>query len=261
MRSLGNSPDANARHSRCFYAGSLMQTEEDALFIGTAAWSIPKAVADRFPQAGSSLSRYAAVFKGVEINSTFYRRHRTTTFQRWADSVPDDFRFAVKMPKVITHDRQLKNLEEPFEAFLTDIAPLQNKLGPLLCQLPPSLAFHENDAAGAFAAVRACHAGSIVLEARHVSWSSDQALALLGEFLVDRVLADPSRVWHAQDFRQPPRYVRLHGSPKVYYSSYSPADIGHYLQRLAPDSWCIFDNTAAGAAAENALTMLEQAGK
>jgi uncharacterized protein YecE (DUF72 family) len=229
------------------------------LFIGTAAWSIPKAVADRFPEQGSGLSRYSAVFKGVEINSTFYRRHRTTTFQRWADSVPEDFRFAVKIPKEMTHDRQLKNLREPFEAFLNDIEPLRNKLGPLLCQLPPSLAFDEDDAASAFESMRACHAGPMVIEARHESWSSDQALALLEECLVDRVLADPSRVWHVGDFRQPPRYIRLHGSPKVYYSSYSPTDIDRYLQLLTPDSWCIFDNTAAGAAAENALTMLEQA--
>ncbi|TDK31733.1 DUF72 domain-containing protein [Rhizobium deserti] len=228
------------------------------MFIGTAAWSIPKAVADRFPEQGSGLSRYSAVFKGVEINSTFYRRHRTTTFQRWADSVPDDFRFAVKMPKEITHDRRLKSIEEPFEAFLSDITPLENKLGPLLCQLPPTLAFQGDDAAGALAAMRACHAGPIVMEARHESWSSDDALALLEEFLIDRVLADPSRVWNAQDFRQPPRYIRLHGSPKVYYSSYNAADIASYLQLLAPDGWCIFDNTASGAAAENALTMLEQ---
>jgi len=86
--------------------------------IATAAWSIPKAVADRFPEEGSGLSRYAAVFKGVEINSTFYRQHKAATFSRWADSVPKDFRFAIKIPKEITHVRKLKDIGGAFEIFL-----------------------------------------------------------------------------------------------------------------------------------------------
>jgi uncharacterized protein YecE (DUF72 family) len=71
--------------------------------IGTAAWSIPKKHAAPFPTAGSHLERYAAVFNAAEINSSFYRPHRAATYERWAASVPDDFRFAVKVPKAITH--------------------------------------------------------------------------------------------------------------------------------------------------------------
>ncbi|BCH56681.1 DUF72 domain-containing protein [Agrobacterium vitis] len=92
--------------------------------IATAAWSIPKTVADRFAQEGSGLTRYASVFNGVEINSTFYRRHKTSTFVRWAESVPDSFRFSVKIPKEITHTRAMQDIEEPFGTFLEDIAPL-----------------------------------------------------------------------------------------------------------------------------------------
>ena len=65
-------------------------------------WSIPKAYGVPFPPSGSHLERYGAVFNAVEINSSFYRPHRTATYERWAASVPEDFRFAVKVPKSAT---------------------------------------------------------------------------------------------------------------------------------------------------------------
>ena len=223
--------------------------------IATAAWSIPKAVADRFPEEGSGLSRYAAVFKGVEINSTFYRQHKAATFSRWADSVPKDFRFAIKIPKEITHVRKLRDIGGAFEIFLQKILPLGEKLGPLLCQLPPTLMFDPYDAERAFETMRSAHPGPIVLEVRHESWAAAQARALIDRYSLDRVLADPAPVWRTTDFLHPPRYVRLHGKPKIYYSSYNDQEILSFAGLLAADSWCVFDNTASGAACENALTM------
>ncbi len=224
--------------------------------IGTASWSIPKTVADRFSGEGSGLSRYASVFNGVEVNSTFYRRHKPSTFARWADAVPGDFRFSVKIPREITHNRKLRDIREPFGVFVEDIAPLGQKRGPLLCQLPPSLAFDPHVAGEAFAAMRESDAGAIVVEARHRSWREDAALELLRRHGIRRVLADPAPVWPAENFQRPPLYVRLHGKPKIYYSSYAPAEISAFAQRLAAESWCIFDNTAEGAAIQNALEML-----
>jgi uncharacterized protein YecE (DUF72 family) len=225
--------------------------------IATAAWSIPKEVADRFAKEGSSLTRYASVFEGVEINSTFYRRHKTSTFARWAESVPDSFRFSVKIPKEITHTRAMKDVAEPFETFLDDIAPLGEKRGPLLCQLPPSLAFDVDALETAFKTIRNADNGPIMIEVRHKSWVSAEVLDLLKGYAIDRVLADPAPVWPAEDFDTPPKYVRLHGKPKIYYSSYTDDEIKSFSKLLAPDSWCVFDNTASGAAIENALTMLE----
>jgi len=225
--------------------------------IATAAWSIPKKVADQFAQEGNGLTRYASVFDGVEINSTFYRGHKTSTFARWAESVPDNFRFAVKIPKEITHTRAMKDIAEPFKTFLEDIAPLGEKRGPLLCQLPPSLAFDADVLETAFKRMRTADDGPVVIEVRNKSWASAEALDLLKSYAIDRVLADPAPVWLAEDFDTPPKYVRLHGKPKIYYSSYTDEEIGAFSKLLAPDSWCVFDNTASGAAIENALTMLE----
>jgi uncharacterized protein YecE (DUF72 family) len=93
-------------------------------FIATAAWSIPKSVANRFPEMGSGLERYAAVFNGVEINSTFYRHHQKKTFARWASAVPEHFRFAVKIPREITHEARLRNIGPLFDVFVDETWPL-----------------------------------------------------------------------------------------------------------------------------------------
>ena len=225
--------------------------------VATAAWSIPKKMADQFAREGSGLNRYASVFDGVEINSTFYRRHKASTFARWAESVPDSFRFAIKVPKEITHVRAMKDIAEPFETFLEDIAALGEKRGPLLCQLPPSLAFDAEVLHTALQTMRDADNGPIVIEVRHKSWASAEALDLLKSYAIDRVLADPAPVWPAEDFERPPKYVRLHGKPKIYYSSYTDEEIRSFSKLLAHDSWCVFDNTASGAAIENALTMLD----
>lgn len=225
--------------------------------IATAAWSIPKVVADRFAPEGSGLTRYASVFSGVEVNSTFYRRHKSSTFARWAESVPASFRFSVKIPREITHARAMTDIGEAFDIFLEDISPLAEKRGPLLCQLPPSLAFDADTMETAFQTMREADKGPIVIEVRHKSWVVDEAVALLGKYAIDRVLADPALVWSAGDFPDAPGYVRLHGKPKIYYSSYSDQEIKAFSKLLAADSWCVFDNTASGAAIENALTMLE----
>ncbi|WP_429925525.1 DUF72 domain-containing protein (plasmid) [Agrobacterium vitis] len=225
--------------------------------IATAAWSIPKMLAARFAQEGSGLTRYASVFDGVEINSTFYRRHKASTFARWTESVPDRFRFALKIPKEISHTRAMKDIAQPFDTFLEDIAPLGEKRGPMLCQLPPSLAFDAEVLHTALQTMRDADNGPIVIEARHKSWASNEALDLLRNYAIDRVLADPAPVWPAEVFDTPSKYVRLHGKPKIYYSSYTDGEIRSFSELLAPDGWCVFDNTASGAAVENALTLLE----
>jgi uncharacterized protein YecE (DUF72 family) len=236
------------------------------IHVGTAGWSIPRAQRRRFPAAKSNLARYAQVLPAVEINSTFYRPHRAGTFARWAATVPRAFRFAVKMPRAITHDQRLAGCGPLVQEFLEQVAPLGQRLGCLLVQLPPSLVFDARVARAFFRMLRKHFARGIALEPRHASWFSDKAEALLNEYEVSRVAADPPRIqgggepggWHGL------AYLRLHGSPKVYYSSYGD----HYLDSLVNTlkdlrhrripAWCIFDNTALGAATANALSVMDR---
>jgi uncharacterized protein YecE (DUF72 family) len=128
-------------------------------------------------------------------------------------------------------------------------------------QLPPSLAFDEDVAATFFAALRARYAGTVAAEPRHESWFGAEADRLLTTWHVARVAADPARVPAAAEPGGWPGavYYRLHGSPRTYYSAYDTAFLDALAPRLlaAPTpAWCIFDNTAAGAATVNALDLL-----
>src|ERR1700735_1146646 len=112
-----------------------------AMRIGCAGWNVPKQHMAVFSAAGSHLHRYARQFNAVEINSSFYRPHRRSTYERWAASVPKDFRFSAKLPRAITHHARLADPEAALDVFAAEVLGLGEKLGPLLAQLPPSLAF------------------------------------------------------------------------------------------------------------------------
>jgi Uncharacterized conserved protein len=185
------------------------------LRIGTAGWSLPRAWQEAFPADGSHLQRYAAVFNGVEINSSFYRQHRRATYARWAESVPADFRFAVKVPRAITHDQALVAADVLLEVFLEEVAGLGERLGPLLVQLPPSQQFDSARVEEFFSCLRGMHAGSIACEPRHPTWFTPDANDLLVAHRIARVAADPACVPEAATPGGWPAlaYYRLHGSP------------------------------------------------
>jgi len=231
--------------------------------VGTAGWTIPCRVAEHFPSPGSGLERYTARFNCAEINSTFYRPHKPATFERWAASVPEHFRFAVKVPRAITHERRLVGPELLLDDFLSQVSPLGAKLGPLLVQLPPSLVLDANIAAGFFGAVRQRFDGRLVCEPRHASWFTPEADALLQQGRIARVAANPARVPEAAQPGGWPGlvYHRLHGSARIYYSEYGADVIEALADQLGSagrEAWCIFDNTVSGAAAANALALIER---
>ncbi|ABM35515.1 DUF72 domain-containing protein [Polaromonas naphthalenivorans] len=233
--------------------------------VGCAGWSLPRALWPGFPAAGTHLQRYAARLNAVEINSSFYRPHQEATYARWAASVPDDFRFSVKLPKTITHQRRLADCTGLLDTFLGQVGGLGGRLGCLLVQLPPSLAFDAATVTSFLRALRERHGGPVALEPRHASWFSAPADALLDAWQVGRVLADP--VVHEAG-RIPGCfaglvYVRLHGSPRMYYSAYDRAVLDALIIRLelaarsGANVWCLFDNTAEGAAVADALYTLQ----
>ena len=235
--------------------------------IGCAGWALDKAVQPLFAGEGTHLERYASRFPCVEINSSFYRPHRPETYRRWAGSVPKGFRFAVKVPKEITHTRRLRDFDEPLDRFLSEAICLGDKLGPLLIQLPPSLAFRPEIAGPFLEAFRARFDGALALEPRHPSWFAPAPEALLNGARVARAAADPAVVPEAAEPGGWPglAYRRLHGSPKIYYSAYGPERLEAYARALASesaaDAWCIFDNTAAGHAVPEALWLRERLAK
>lgn len=219
----------------------------------------------RFGVEGTALERYARLFGGVEINSSFHRPHRRSTWERWAASVPSSFRFAAKLPKTITHGRKLVDCDELLTAFAQEVAGLGDKLAVVLVQLPPSLAFEAAVAKRFFTALKTTTTATIACEPRNESWFDPGADGLLADWRVARVAADPARVpaaaspggWRGLS------YYRLHGSPQIYRSSYDQDQLEAYAQALRAESaerpaWCMFDNTASSAATSNALSVSDR---
>jgi uncharacterized protein YecE (DUF72 family) len=212
------------------------------------------------------LERYASRFSAVEINSSFYKPHRSSTYAKWADSVPDEFRFAAKLPRSITHKLKLVEVTDLLVPFLQDVQTLGDKLGVLLVQLPPSLSYDATIAAAFFASLRNAFGGKVACEPRHPTWFAANADQMLSSFSVARVAADPPPVASAvtpggcQSFV----YRRLHGSPVVYSSSYDDEALATLARNLfadgpnVKDSWCFFDNTMFGEATRNALSFMDQ---
>lgn len=233
--------------------------------IGCAGWNIPRNLAGEFASDGSHLIRYSRVLNCVEINSSFYREHKLSTWERWRDSVPDNFQFSVKAPRAITHDAKLKCSDESLSKFLQQVAMLGEKLGPILFQLPPSLEFERSTFIDFLSMLRRHFSGDVVWEPRHKSWFDQDATGTLSGFGVARVAADPACVPSAADpgAANEVVYFRLHGSPRRYYSAYGTDFLETLAARLATSAvtartWCVFDNTASGAASRNALELTRE---
>lgn len=228
--------------------------------IGTAGWSIPVPLADEFPGSGSHLERYARIMNAAEINSSFHRPHRRSTYERWASTVPSDFAFSVKIPKTISHQKRCADCSDELRQFLAESAGLGEKRRLLLLQLPPSFEFEQDRMDRFFALCRRAEAPPVVCEPRHASWFTPKTDALLEGWQVTRAGADPARAsgaetpggWTAI------AYVRMHGAPRTYYSSYSDDALDRIASMMSAaqsEAWCIFDNTASGAAAGDALRL------
>lgn len=250
--------EAPQRHRRIALASNSPRTR-----VGCAGWSIPSAQARLFGAGDSMLARYATRFDAVEINSSFHRPHQRSTYARWADSVPADFRFSAKLPRTITHDLRLKGAGSLLDRFIDEVTGLGPKLGGLLVQLPPSLVFDARSASTFFAMLRRRWRGAIACEPRHASWFAPGAEALCGRHGIARVAADPAigdAAWipgQAGHWR----YWRWHGSPRMYYSDYGidalrtlAREVNATPARRA-ERWIIFDNTAHGHAVANAASL------
>ena len=229
------------------------------VFVGTAGWSIPANSAEAFPAEGTQLTRYASAMACAEINSSFYRPHRPQTYEKWAASTPPDFRFAVKLPKQISHECRLDGADAPLAKFVDEAGGLGSKWAVLLVQLPPSLQLDAPVARRFFRRVHAVFGGAVVCEPRHASWFTPEAEKLLIKSEIARAAVDPAKWPGASAPGGWPGlcYFRWHGSPRVYWSSYEQDWLQARTLELPSDAacWCIFDNTASGAALQNALEL------
>jgi uncharacterized protein YecE (DUF72 family) len=164
-----------------------------ALRVGTSGYAYPAWRGRFYPArlaAGEMLAYYAGQFPTVEINHTFYRMPSERILREWAAAVPPTFEFAVKLNQRITHQKRLRDVEEPLERFLSTVRVLSEsgQLGPILVQLPPSL---RADLATLDAFLRQVPPlFRCALEVRHRSWHTEATYALLRQHRVALCLAE-----------------------------------------------------------------------
>ncbi|MEW6364794.1 MAG: DUF72 domain-containing protein [Acidobacteriota bacterium] len=239
-----------------------------AWLIGTSGFSYPSWRGVFYPHDLPSkdwLAFYQREFSAVELNVTFYRTPRESTVSRWADATGPDFRFVLKMPKLITHIKRLSDCSSELSRFWDRAAMLEKKLAAVLAQLPPSLKF-ERDRFRGFLALVPRGFAPIGWEARHKSFIEDHTIAWFSENRQSLVVADSGgRYPTVRAFSSEPAYLRFHGPKELYSSRYTAEQLGEYVSwvkhDVPPDApvLAFFNNDAGGHAIVNARQLRDLA--
>ena len=264
--------------------------------VGISGWVYPAWRQDFYPKGlphRRELAYAAERLTSIEINGTFYSLQRPSSFAKWHDETPDDFVFAVKGPRFITH---MKKLAEPevlvANFFASGVLALGAKLGPVLWQLPPTLGYDEERLVGFCEALprttreaarlakrhddrlgedRVLTKASVdqplryALEIRHDTWATDRALDVLRAQDVAIVVADTAGRWPMVDaVTSGFVYVRLHGADELYVSGYTPEALDHWAGQVRRwladglDTFVYFDNDAKVRAPYDAMALLRR---
>src|SRR4051794_37782725 len=203
---------------------------------------------------------YLNYFDTLELNNTFYRLPTIAALEGWRDAVPDNFIFAVKASRFLTHNKKLKDPENALDNLLPRVETLAEKLGPVLFQLPPKWRINLERLEEFLAALPRKH--RYAFEFREISWMKDPVLDLLRKydaaFCIYQIAGYHSHLHVTTDFA----YVRLHGpTASKYAGSYSDAQLEKWAdwiekqQQRLRTIYFYFDNDQAGYAAQNALAL------
>ena len=203
---------------------------------------------------------YARQFTTVELNNSFYHLPTEKAFTTWRESTPDNFVFAVKVSRFITHIKRLKNLGSAVETFLSRARLLENKLGPLLYQLPPNMKRNDELLQNFLSSLPPEY--QHVIEFRHESWIDEAVFDILRGHNVGLCVFDmpgfSCPLVSTSDFA----YIRLHGSQGLYVSCYSHEELSQWAQGIArlgqniKASYIYFNNDAEASAIKNAITLM-----
>lgn len=228
------------------------------LFAGTSGWSYPQWKGDFYPPdvpQRKFLEYYTSRFPASELNASFYRLPSESMIAGWLERTPSHFRFCVKLSRLITHNKRLRNCEDALETFLDRLGPLGFRCGPVLAQLPPTLAFDRASVADFIGLWSQLTSLALAVEARHDSWMTSSVSDWLAARGVIVVSADSGGHWPTAPVPDSgPLYLRYHGPGELYASGYSPQKLGHEAGRIAGwlrsgrDVWAFFNNTDGGDA-------------
>jgi uncharacterized protein YecE (DUF72 family) len=236
--------------------------------IGCSGWEYRHWRGSFYPQdlpLARWLEHYAAEFETVELNGTFYRLPEADTFDRWRTRVPRAFRYAVKASRYLTHVKRLRDPGEPLDRLWSRAEHLQDRLGPMLYQLPPRWRRNIGRLETFCAALPAD--GRHAVEFRDRSWHHPDVYRVLERHRVALCLHDMPEADAPDEPVGPFVYVRFHGRGGRYAGSYAPQTMGAWARRLAAwsqaglDSWVYFNNDLGGHAPRDAMRLREAVGR
>lgn len=233
------------------------------IFIGTSGWFYKHWLNGAFYPAdlgaGRELEYYATKFSTVEINSSFYHNPREKTYKNWHRRTPRDFTFSLKGSRFISHILKLNTALEPLQDLIAGASLLEEKLGPILFQLPPNFEYNF-DRLEKFTSLLP-RDKRFTFEFRHQSWFTAKVYSLFSKNNIALTISDtpsyPLVVKSTADFV----YIRLHGRERLYASRYTDEQLKEWAARikrwlsLGKDVYCYFDNDAQAFAPKNALEL------
>ena len=232
------------------------------IHIGTSGWNYDHWKGLFYPKdcpKSKWLEFYAKHYGTVEVNSTFYRLPKPQVFENWRKRTPDNFLWSVKSNRYITHIKRIKDVEEPLERFFSAAELLDEKLGPILFQLPPNLAFDEAVFKDFCRYLKGNHL--YTLEIRHTSWVQEGVIDLLKDNNIALCISDTAgRYPYVEEDTATFIYIRLHGSKELYISEYSEVELQTIARKIrdrSKDTYIYFDNDYAGYALKNAKRLKE----
>lgn len=232
---------------------------KQSIRIGTSGWSYKHWKTVFYPddlKPAAWLSFYAEQYDITEINTSFYHLPKSSTVMGWMEKVPKKFLFCPKLSRYLTHIKRLKEPEEPLERFFAVFEPMQKQMGPVLIQLPPSLRFNYEVAQHFFTVLKKQYAAyHFVLEYRHITWESDEALSLLTQYDIGLVISQSGNHFpYLEAVTAKDVYVRFHGPLGLYASSYSDEQLQYFADKFTAWSklghrvWAFFNNDVGGYA-------------
>jgi uncharacterized protein YecE (DUF72 family) len=231
--------------------------------VGCSGWQYDDWRGRLYPEGMGTarwLGRYAEHFDTVEVNSTFYRLASHDAVERWVEQTPDEFVFACKASRYMTHMKRLRELERGVKRYYERIEPLvkAGKLGPVVWQLPES--FHRDDAVLADALAKLPD-GLHCFEFRHESWFVDEVYELLRDRGAALVIGDhPERPFQSFEMTAGWTFIRFHLGRRGRRGNYSEREIDDWAERIAGwrrrvDVYAYFNNDWKGFAVDNALAL------
>ena len=250
------------------------------ILIGTSGWMYKDWGEVFYPPdlKKGHLAYLSARFKTVEVNTSFYHLPQKSTFQKWHDETPKDFIFSVKLSRYITHQKKLKGVRRALERFLKRAAPMEKKLGVILIQLPPSLAFERRLFLKFLEDINVVRkrtfAFRAALEPRHQSWLKPRNHEVVAHELrklkIALVFAHSAKIVSYKPSDENTLtdlvYIRFHGPSEFGASRYGPRRLRPWASRMV--SWdkhgstvfAYFNNDQHGHAIHDARTLLRLCG-